>query len=465
MLLTRRTVQIQTTLLYEKKMKKLLKFISIVLSVALLAAAGGCTDPSEPEKEQPQDNTLLQTLSSVPVYEDHGEKMLISYMNEMRPVGGRYDEAFQILQESGINAVFSWGYSKTYEEYSEKYGLDYMPHIYEKMPEQALQEAGGGEFAANVTGFNYFDEPAYNKIDDFVAIAENHEENWSDKLFYINLHPCWFEDEYEPGKTLDGHNYTEYIAHYCDTIFSRISANRFLSVDYYPLLANGTIKDAWLYTYENVAEYAKEYDATFHFYLATTEHNGYRKTDLNNLRYTINVAMTYGGQAMSYFNYVSYNETETWKNGLVSVDGLTRYDEYYMAQQVNGELLKWDHVFLNFDWQSVMCVEGTSDGVNPLFSRLQFNVDSIDIIEGITASEDTLVGRFTGKEGEIGLMVTNLSDPIYGKTDTVSLDLLEATKAIVYVRGEQEVIDLQNGTLNLTILPGDAAFVIPLEIK
>ena len=62
-------------------------------------------------------------------------------------------------------------------------------------------------------------------------------------------------------------------------------------------------------------------------------------------------------------------------------------------------------------------------------------------------------------------MITNFTDPAENKTDTVELELLEANKAIVYVRGVPQVVDVVNGTLSLEILAGDAAFVIPVEIK
>jgi 23S rRNA (cytosine1962-C5)-methyltransferase len=48
------------------------------------------------------------------------------------------------------------------------------------------------------------------------------------------------------------------VEHYCDVIFPHVTENRFLSVDYYPLYADGTMKTEWLYTYENIAKAAKD---------------------------------------------------------------------------------------------------------------------------------------------------------------------------------------------------------------
>ena len=109
-----------------------------------------------------------------------------------------------------------------------------------------------------------------------------------------------------------------------------------------------------------------------------------------------------------------------------------------------------------------MCIEGTNGGTNALYRELCFNAESIDIIDAIKASEDTLAGRFTGKNGEIGLMVTNFSDPKDGLTDNVELRLKEANTAIVYVNGRRSVKTLSDGKLNLSLAAGEAAFIIPI---
>lgn len=76
-----------------------------------------------------------------------------------------------------------------------------------------------------------------------------------------------------------------------------------------------------------------------------------------------------------------------------------------------------------------------------------------------------MVGRFTGKNGEIGLMVTNFSDPKDGLTDNVQLRLKEANTAILYVNGQQSVTALDNGKLNLSLAAGEAAFIIPIFLR
>jgi hypothetical protein len=421
------------------------------------------------ETKEYSESGLLLLRSEVPIYKDTGEVMFISLMNECRPNSSQTAAAWNNMVACGITAFHSWGASQKYVDLCNQYGLYFIPFINLKNP-QELASNGISAFAPDadeeiLLGFSYFDEPNYDKIDELEDLAKNHAENYPDKIFYVNLHPCWPEDEYVDGKTLCGHNYTEYVEHYCDTVFSHITTNRFLSVDYYPLYADGTMKTEWLYTYENIAKAAKEYGATFHFYIASTEHYSYRKLDENNLRYLVNVAMTYGADAMSYFTYATYETADNWKNSMVDTSGTVKYDEYYIAQKINLELLSWDQVFLNFDWESTMTIEGTNGGKNPNYQRLQFSAESIDIIKSASSDEDILIGRFTGSNDEIGLMVTNFCDPINERTAHVDLSLVDANCAIVYNRGVPTVVDVIDGELSLEIAPGDAMFVIPLAIK
>lgn len=391
-----------------------------------------------------------------PVYEDNGERMMITMWNEPRPISANAEKALEVMAQSGINTYVKWSYDQSLTEYCEKYGLDYMPHVRGVTPQGNSVYLAPDRISDAVTGFLYQDEPTYSGIDALESLAENHVQYYSDRLFFSNLFPE--HDDSDTG-VFGGHTYEEYVAHFCDTVYSIITENRLISVDCYPLYADGRIRTQWLTCYEVIAKYAKQYDADFHFYVANTQHSTYRALDLENLRFLVNVAMTYGANALGYFTYQNYEDG--WGDGLVEEDGITPTETYYYAQQVNSELLSWDHVFLNFEWDCTMALEGASDGENPCFAGLQYAVDSIDALTTVAASEDTLIGRFTGKDGEVGLMFTNFRDPEDNKTDTVTMFLKDAQQAVVYVNGERTVVEAVGGMLTLSIAPGGAAFVIP----
>ena len=411
------------------------------------------------------DGTLLKTLTSIPEYKDNGDKMFIYTFQEPRASYDKLDGIAYDMAEAGFTAAFTWGYEKKYKESFENNGVYWMPHIGMTTPNSLHQDLHPDNISDNVVGFFYKDEPSFDEISELIPLAENHVTFYDDKLFYVNLNPYWEGNETNVDSFHYGYTYDEYVEEFCNKVFSVIDKNRVISVDFYPLMQDGTQRNVWLYTYETVAKYAKEFDATLMFYICSTEHYGYRRLDLANLRYMMNVGLTYGASAMSYFTYVTYSD-QPFEHGLVSADGQIKYDTYYMAQTVNNECFLWDHIFMNFKWDETMCVYGK----NELYENLQFNatqnsVDNIDIIESVEASRDTLIGKFTGANNEIGLMVTNFSDPVKGGKDVVKLTLKEANKAILYTNGVRSVVDVIDGELVLEIEPGEATFVIPLEIK
>ena len=430
------------------------KLLTILMAGVLSVSCVPCMGTILSNAETLEGVALLEERADLPTYEDHGEQMMISFMNEPRPAASDLDTSFEVMADAGITTYMPWGYKKEYESFCEQYNLKYLPHTEDKTPQQVSSYLNPDIISENIIGFYYRDEPTYDMITGYTSAAQNHQTYYSDKYFLVNLLPDWINDRGEDGRF--GGDYIDYVEHFCDVVFSQITSNRIISVDCYPLNNDGTIKPEWLTCYETIAKYAKQYDADFHFYIANTPHWGYRTINVPKLRYMINVAMTYGGNALSYFSYVTYADklAEGWGEGLVkNSDGITPTSSYYVAQQVN------------FDWEETMCIEGTNGDLNTLYQDLQFNVDSIDIINTISASEDTLIGRFTGKDNEIGLMVTNFSDPKDNLTDNVEMNLKEANTAIVYVNGEQSVKTLTNGKLNLSLASGDAAFVIPIKLN
>ena len=409
---------------------------------------------------------VLKQLSTLPEYQDNGDRMFIYTFQEPRPQYKALDEACKNIADCNFNSCMTWGYKAEYTPLLEKYGVAVMPYIDGANPQTLSGDLSPENISDNIKGFYYKDEPSFEEMYTIVKpCAVNHATYYNDKLFFVNLNPYWEGNETNENSFHKGYTYDEYVAEFCGQAFGYIERNRILSVDFYPLMQDGTQRNVWLYTYETLAKYAQECDATFHFYVMATEHYGYRRLDMSNLRYMVNVGLTYGASAMSYFTYLSYEDQTAFEHGLVSPDGLTKYDSYYMAQTMNAECLAWDHIFMNFKWQSTMFVEGKDEkNLNQQFLKAQVNVESIEIINSVTATRDTIVGEFLGSNDEVGLMVTNFCDPVGKVTDKVTLNLKEANKAILYYRGERSVVDIQNGILELSITPGDAIFVIPLEV-
>ena len=412
----------------------------------------------------------LKETNVLPYFKDDGQKMMISSFQEPRNSSDADMEvAFQNIVDSGINTVFSWGFQERYLNFCAKYNLKYLPYLGETtmldMINNPIQLSPSQR--KSMKGFYYIDEPSYNQITQLSDVARMHIENYPELDFFVNLHPCWTDAEGVEDNVYNGHTYEEYVKYYCETVFSVIKTNRIISVDVYPLIESGNeIKEDWLKTYSIIAKYAKMYDAEMHVYLCAMEHNGYRAPTLSNLKYMSNVAISYGADAIGYFTYVSYEDQTTFKNGLVSPDGLTKYDSYFMAQTLNTDLLKWDEVLRGFTWQDNMCVDGTGwfYKTDYLYDYDNYKVASMDIIEKITASRETIVGRFTSQAGSVGLMLTNFSDPVRDQSDKVEIVFTDGDYIAVYKDGVRTIQELTNKKYSVTLGAGEAVFVIPYKL-
>ncbi|MCQ2589559.1 MAG: hypothetical protein MJ179_03960 [Treponema sp.] len=420
---------------------------------------------SEIEIDSPNYRLLKQFNST---YAEDSKEMVISYMNEPRS-DSIFDNhiAFENMIDCGINSFFTWGYQDKYEQLCKYYNKSYVPYITNQKPQLCDDKLKPENLNDSIGGFQYLDEPTYNDIDSLTNTLSNHAEFYADKQYRVNLNPCWLQDEGVETSILNGHTYPEYVGHFCDTVFSKINTKRWISVDLYPLLKNSW-NNAWLYTYETIAEYAKQYNATFAFYIANMMHYDFRKLTEVDLRFMTNVALTYGARAVQYFACVNYDSTTFEGNGLLSLNGLTKYDEYYMVQKVNHENLKWDHIFMNFDWQETKLVKGSKYlKENDNFKNCKNDVSKLSGVNKISSNEDLIVGKFNGKGTDVGYMITNFNDDVSNKSAnvTIEFDNTNFNKAIIYHRGEQSVLSMNNGKASFNISEGDAYFVIPYSIS
>ena len=74
-----------------------------------------------------------------------------------------------------------------------------------------------------------------------------------------------------------------------------------------------------------------------------------------------------------------------------------------------------------------------------------------------------MFGYFNDADGNDGIMVVNYNETSLNLTDEVTLDFDSAkyNKAICYIGGKKNVIDLNGGKLNLRLGVGEGVFVIP----
>ena len=253
--------------------------------------------------------------------------------------------------------------------------------------------------------------------------------------------------------------------------------------DIYPLQGNllkGEINQYWLYTLENVAAVSKKYGVDLYSYLATMSirSQSTRRPAEKDMRYVSYVNLAYGVKGFAYFCYMSpggppyTGEFSASDYAMVYYEDINDHSTYYktptwdVVKTVNDEMKRLDDVILSFNWQGVMKSigsEASTTAGQKCFPMAKNFVTSHDGIKHFSSTEDALLGLFTDENGYDGFMLVNFADTVNNRENTVTLELRGATRAVVYIEGAPQVVDLVDGTYTVTLEPGEGQFIIPLS--
>ena len=104
----------------------------------------------------------------------------------------------------------------------------------------------------------------------------------------------------------------------------------------------------------------------------------------------------------------------------------------------------------------------TTAGVNN-FTTAKNWVRKHDGIKKFSSTEDAVMGIFKDENGYDGFMLVNFADTYYDRENTVTIEFRGATRAMIYIKGEPQMVDLTDGTYTVTLQPGEGQFIIPLS--
>lgn len=408
---------------------------------------------------------LLEDNKSFPEYEDDREMMIGAWDAPLPTL-----EDIQIAKDMGITHMFLDQYhvkrgTKEYEDalrLYEQVGLKVIVSTNNAFNQEAAlnDNTDYTQFPA-VDFINYWDEPHYSTIDRIAELAAEHVEKYGEDIkFYGNLLPN------TSTKRFDGHTFKEYVQKWAEMVIEQLpEEQRYLSCDVYPLQEfNGqpAMRTTWLDAVETVALQAKKSNAKAHFFLLSTEHYDYRAINEEDIRFQFYVYMAYGAQAFSYFTYAD-SVLSDFEHAFVSRTETGKiHDTYYMAQTVNNEIKKFDHVYLNYEWQGTLPIIGTNNeaGKNANFDGLDAPLETLEVCNRWDATEDALVGVFKDKDGNDGLIVTNFTDPALGLSNLVRFEFKDVSKVRLYRGGVAYDYEVVNNRLDIELEPGEGVFII-----
>ena len=278
----------------------------------------------------------------------------------------------------------------------------------------------------------------------------------------------------------DFDSYEEYVDYYVK------NAGKYADVflhDCYPLIGHGyesEIEDVWLQSLETISSAGQSANKKYYTFIASMsiKNDSKRRPLENDLRYQAYVDLAYGASGIAYFCYMSpalppfdafgMNDYALIEGDYYNLDDYSTYNKtetWYSAQRVNEELLSFDHVYLSYDWIGVMFSPGTNPKTKAgkCFDKATKNLMSYERINSVTSTDDAIVGCFKDSNNYDGFMVVNFADPYNNKDkNIITIDFRDARKAIVYIKGEKNIVELTNGIYEAEYEAGEGRFIIPI---
>ena len=478
--------------------------LSLLLVVCLLfgcfsgcALLNGLIGPTEPAG--PKENPGYSTV--VPVYTDDKQLELMIFW--MPPIE---KQQYIWMKEYGVTAMLVDNQYHAAEpanrakilDMCEELGIDVYFHIDRERDGSAVLEFGQYLNYSCFAGF-YCDEPILKRHVDNVADQAQKASMLSPKLRMIcNMlgnyadDPAGYRWLYETegafladvaaGQIFD--NYEAYVAYAQETIFN-IYDNTLVSATNYPLADYNkdyetTLVDTWLETLGKSQLTAQTASRDMWQFIATTAyHSGgggfyHRQPTEADIRWMSYAALAYGARGIEEFLYKSISggaEFDADDHGPIWWTNQNDYSTYYRTemwyagQAVHQELYKFDHVLLSFDWQGVICHNETNDpNVIPVFRNAVGRLSEHKRLEKIDSAGDLLIGCFKDENDYDGFMVVNFTETANNSKipNNISITFDYATKALVYIKGEEQLVELTDHTFTHTLLPGEAFFIIPV---
>lgn len=453
-------------------MKKFICLGLAILQVLLLTACTGEFPWGGTTPTEPTDTIVYVYPSDTPTYEDDKELPIIAFWSPPNT-----EEFYQGMVDCGFTDVII----------DAKYGVS--PGS-EKMFETLAicDKVGIGAYVQVPRGYNFSVNPRYAEYESFKGVNTDEpltKENLDQILSNIAVLDANLPDvTYWLGFAFGVHGgfntFPEFVDYYMQNggreqgVFSSAC---------YPL--NGTtikssISEGWLMTLEEAAGYAKQYDVDAYTYIASMSMRSItcRKPMEDDLRYTSYVSLAYGMRGIGLFCYMSpgvppydgeFAPTDYALLNCTDPSDFSTYEKtptWYSAQTVNMELKGMDQAILSFDWEGVLKSVGsdaqTTAGRN-CFPMVKNWVKKHDGIKKFSSTEDAIMGVFKDENGYDGFMLVNFADPAYDRENTVTLQFRGATRAMIYIKGQPQMIDLTDGTYTVTLEPGEGQFIIPLS--
>ena len=288
----------------------------------------------------------------------------------------------------------------------------------------------------------------------------------------------WFKENYEQaGMNFHINTYCgetphfqgpaeEYLDLIMELIYDKLDTpNKYLSVDEYPLRRDANGKNylddrEWVPYTALTAKKCRDHGVRFGACMQTF---GGEWCDcrmphsIEELRFMAYLYLALGVQSIDYFVYRTGHE---WGFlGMISEKGEPTA-LYYLVKQLNEELRTFDREYISYAWKDALAIDGTgNEAPNPPFAKTREFLGYEDKeVTKVTAKKDLLVGCFE-KEKKHAYILVSYGEPTVKEGNEVELTFKSAKKLSIRRNGVEEIVELTDGKLALTMKQGEGIFL------
>ncbi len=431
---------------------------------------------------------LTACILSIPVFSGCSSPEPIQYEKQELMIRAFWlpdeinEEAFTLYKEAGINTVDFVNHSNRAEdevyfigskktltalELCKKVGLDavinygnFLGYIESSTP---FTDVDYSEYSDIIKGVIIVDEPNKAELEKYGndALTDDFKAEYS-VPYMCNLYPTYVNIQ-----QIGYENYGEYLQDYAEKIVQDFPENRYICVDFYPFDAKNQREPRWLDCYNQVAKAAKEYDCEMQCYIQSAVTNEFSESlSEEQLRLQVNVALCFGVKGYDYYCY-AVPHADMYEYCLLNQDG-TPSELYGFAKKINAESQSLASAYLSYEWKKSFGYTDTSDfNGSVAIAMLGEEADFSDMkyVSDLQTDGDTLVGCFESDEGEGYMLVNYCIQDSY--TQKIELTLKGGSRGVALYGGKDEadgeVIMAKDGTVSISLEPGEGIFVVPLK--
>lgn len=289
----------------------------------------------------------------------------------------------------------------------------------------------------SLAGYSLFDEPDYPKFDTVGKAFQLVRQQAPGRLPYANLLP-------DLGRPAG--DYTNYVEQFCQTVQPAL-----ISFDRYPLLpAAGSFDTNYFGNWVDIREAGLRHNLPTWTYIQSVGTNWYRVPTTAEMRWLINVSLSYGCKGIQYFTYWQPDPArgEGFQPALMDLNG-RQTALYQGARTINTTWLR--QVGRELKPLVSERVVHFEDPDNPA----RVTPFSPDAYVGSIAGDPVIMGQFTGGGPGRWLLVTNRS---FSSSSTTQLWFGPAVSAVtLFDPGTQTYRPVPDSSSATVMLPAGGA--------